>query len=816
MLILNFKDFICPQEPSVESKLLSYQNWHEANLGFGKFANKDINDIPKPYLQWVVDNVTWLKPAVKAEIQARLGSRASNAVLPSQNQQAQVAAPKTWWIKASVIGNNPSNLPIGTPVALSQMGQNWNFITLDGKNIKGSLPNQNLNRILQSEKDATGKTIKTDNINNWLPKKADKSPLIPDNLMSEEQRAIDAKFEKLLASPNKSHIMISALAGTGKTTMLKHLAWKYGRPGQKWLYIVFNTTNKVEATEKFPPFVTVRTSNGFLGEVLKDKPNLAKMLQTERMVRVDKRLEKIRLIADSGEFVQEMAKLGIPANPNFSHYPSMYANNLTSLMKQIRYSLKEQMLLLAGLAKSFALDPRNAKALDDGIKNIFDKYDFDTDLPDIKERIARYNSDNYRANIKAALNEVFKTDFMHKDFKDEITKGTKWLLNLTMPGKVNMPYKQGIMTHQLGEYRDFNDDLWFAAVHANEIDWPKYDIVLADEVQDFNEAQKTMLKKLSDAGAKVVAVGDKNQAIYRFRGADGEAFDNVTNQLKNLSHDKNVTQELTTNFRSRKAILDFVNEETHVKNLKGRVYEDGDEGKVSKGVVKYDDTFSELKKENQDGKLMQTAFIARTNEPLVHAALSLLAGGIPFVIVGKDIAADLKKHIAKIIGKSRINDDDYTMDLSRALNDFRQSENDYHAGSSTKKAYLQEVEEVTSALLAAIETFEQDHQNQPTVKEFKNWLAARLGGLDIEENEKDLKEYKKKLEENAVVLTTAHRSKGLEFERVYILRYDLFPHKKAKRPEDLQGEANLKYVALTRAMRELHVLDLDGQPGYKK
>ena len=69
--------------------------------------------------------------------------------------------------------------------------------------------------------------------------------------------------------------------------------------------------------------------------------------------------------------------------------------------------------------------------------------------------------------------------------------------------------------------------------------------------------------------------------------------------------------------------------------------------------------------------------------------------------------------------------------------------------------------------------------------------------------------------EKPVVLTTAHRSKGLEFERVYLLRYDLFPHKKAKREEDLEQEENARYVAITRAQDELHIIKLEGQPGYK-
>ena len=56
---------------------------------------------------------------------------------------------------------------------------------------------------------------------------------------------------------------------------------------------------------------------------------------------------------------------------------------------------------------------------------------------------------------------------------------------------------------------------------------------------------------------------------------------------------------------------------------------------------------------------------------------------------------------------------------------------------------------------------------EKNISQFKAWLKVNLSGLDVAENEGDLKEYRKRIEEeNPVVLTTAHKSKGLEFERV--------------------------------------------------
>jgi hypothetical protein len=285
---------------------------------------------------------------------------------------------------------------------------------------------------------------------------------------------------------------------------------------------------------------------------------------------------------------------------------------------------------------------------------------------------------------------------------------------------------------------------------------------------------------------------------------------------------KDVEMELTNNMRSRKNIIDHVNSKTHVNNLKqGKKFSDNHDGTVTDKNMTYDDAFETLRKEMRGGKIAKsTAFLARTNEPLTHSALKLLAMGVPFVIVGKDIAKDLIKHMGKVTSMSGLDDSANIDDVVQKLQGHHFEEKDRHEGISGKKAHLQGLDEITNALVAAAKSFSEDvgpeNKSRANLGLFKRWLHERLGGLNVEDNQKDLQNYKEKLEQNAVVLTTAHRSKGLEFERVFILRDDQFPHPKATRPEDLEQEANSKYVAYTRAMSELHILALDGQPGYKK
>ena len=234
-----------------------------------------------------------------------------------------------------------------------------------------------------------------------IPEKA----LIPEDLISEEQRDIRDHFEKIMGGNEKSHMMIDALAGSGKTTMLRHLAWEYGKPGQKWLYLVFNNRNKVEAEDKFPPWVEVKTTNSFLGTLLETEENLLNIPLTQRIISLAQRkrkqapgqgrpqqkgargkdaksLDKSRIIADGPQFAQVMQDAGIPSGTVDLSYESDAVNTVINYicLQSLQVRFKNEVVKLVGLAKSFALDVRNQEKYQAGMQYIFDKYDIDTQL----------------------------------------------------------------------------------------------------------------------------------------------------------------------------------------------------------------------------------------------------------------------------------------------------------------------------------------------------------------------------------------------------------------------------------------------------
>ena len=76
---------------------------------------------------------------------------------------------------------------------------------------------------------------------------------------------------------------------------------------------------------------------------------------------------------------------------------------------------------------------------------------------------------------------------------------------------------------------DFDDMIWLPLV--NNYPFPKYDVLFVDEAQDFNESQREMISKCVNGG-RCIIVGDKNQAIYGFRGADSNSINLFRQRLR--------------------------------------------------------------------------------------------------------------------------------------------------------------------------------------------------------------------------------------------------------------------------------------------
>ena len=311
---------------------------------------------------------------------------------------------------------------------------------------------------------------------------------------------------------------------------------------------------------------------------------------------------------------------------------------------------------------------------------------------------------------------------------------------------------------------DYTDMIVLPLFHQECI--PTYKYVFIDECQDLNTAQRMMMLAASRNG-RFIAVGDRNQAINGFAGADCSSFDKIANQPNTIE------LPLSVNYRCGTNIINLAQEivphiQAHKGAIKGEVFH-------VKQLTK------DLFKEND-------MILCRTSAPLVGLCMKLIENGITAVVKGKDIAQDLKNLIE-------------------------------NANTKDIKGVLEYLEEEKKKCIDIIK--EQRKCDEATAKNAARYINLEDRCKCIEnickysiKDTTQLKSYINKMFtddkiENAVMLSTAHKSKGLEANRVMILLPDKlplkFPHQ--QRWQEIQ-EMNLKYVALTRAKKQLIFIDL--------
>jgi superfamily I DNA/RNA helicase len=713
-----------------------------------------------------------------------------------------------------------------------------------------------------------------------------------------EKSKIDKAFYDILKTGKRGNLVVNALAGSGKTSTLVCLWDKYGvNSGQRWLYLVFNKKNQVEAMQRFKSVVKrqfvydgkvvevnddiiIKTTNSFLNETLKKQKGIVvprtnySMDATKKAQNYDntgkplkytgkKRLEektKLDLAKDTIDFDNEIEETNLPKPSEVTSKISAAHLLKTGMAKAAIIFVKKQRKAViksagdfASLCKQFGIDLSDKKKLEEKVNSIYDKYDVNLPLQFAWE--SWYSIPDSRGITSSALelwNQI--NGLIGNPSKEEINNIVKklaiWLLSKTAPGVQDLNDAQLMsgrsMRHAaMGEddqwvpfhkLRDFDDDYWYSGINMDKINWPKYDVVMADEVQDFNLVQKEMLKKLAEKGAIVMAVGDPNQAIYRFRGAEASSFNDVADTLK-TDHEKihgssdivQIMQTMPSNYRSRQEVIDYVNKNTKVNGLiRGLKYRDREDyhGEVTttKTVANMVD---EIANSFKDGKLDKTtAIIARTNEPLTTVGIELLNKGIPFAAIGKDFVSDIKREIESILddlglsGDTSINSilEDKTSDDgvpepdedfggwigNDALSRYYKDQSAKFGNIPSKQKHLQELRKNIDIIKNIFQSAIRANPDIYNVNGVFEWLNSIFKSATVK-----VENLTKEDEKRKVILTSVHKSKGFEFKRVYLIDIENFPSKLATREEDLEQEENAKYVAMTRAEEELHILDSD-------
>lgn len=307
---------------------------------------------------------------------------------------------------------------------------------------------------------------------------------------------------------------------------------------------------------------------------------------------------------------------------------------------------------------------------------------------------------------------------------------------------------------------DFDDMVWLPSVL--DLPVPKYDMLCVDEYQDTGLTQQWLALR---GGYRVCAVGDPRQAIYQWRGADSKGFERLR---VTLGEDKVVTLPLTLTRRCAKLHVEMAQVITpQIRALDN----------APQGIIRKTNTLDAAISEMKPGDMV----LCRVNADLMQVAYKLLKRNVRAVVRGRDVGVGLEKLIDKSL---KLAGADCTIPLLlKFAGEITGDEVDKfmalpHGRGEGKALIAQDKYDCLVELAQAANS----------VTNLKSIIADLFEDFDGDGTPK-----------NAVVLGTVHRTKGLEANRIYILRPDLIPHPMAKKPSEIEGERNLAYVAVTRA-----------------
>lgn len=295
------------------------------------------------------------------------------------------------------------------------------------------------------------------------------------------------------------------------------------------------------------------------------------------------------------------------------------------------------------------------------------------------------------------------------------------------------------------------DDMIYLPVKLG-LSFFKLDVIFVDETQDLNNSQLLMLRRMIKDTGFIICVGDPNQSIYGFRGADIDAMIKMEKELGAAK------LPLMETYRCGKSIVKLANE--LVPELKA--FEGNPEGEVKE--IDYD-KFYEMVKEND-------MVLCRNNAPLIEPVFKLLAEGKKVTIKGRDIGEGLIRIVKKLKA--------YSMDeFESALKRWRESE-EKKARRKNSDSMMQSIEDKYECLVVISEGCES-----------VNDVISKIERIFSDGR-------------SEIVFSSIHRSKGLESDKVYILEPQLMPSKWASKGWEIVQERNVMYVAITRARTGLY------------
>lgn len=505
-----------------------------------------------------------------------------------------------------------------------------------------------------------------------------------------------------------------------------------------------------------------------------------------------------------------------------------------------------------------------------GYEKNFTILDSDDSLSIIKKIMKELNIDANKYNPKAIKNVISNN-------KNEIIDPEKYSLYVNtdfdeIALEVYRKYEKSLKINNAVDFDDllilplklFNNNPGVLQKYQE-----KYKYVFIDEYQDTNEPQYILSKMISAKYKNITVVGDADQAIFTWRGAN---YKNILNFEKDYKDAKVVLLE--ENYRSTKTILNAAN--NVIKNNKVRkeknLWTQNEEGSKITYYKAFDEkdesnyVVNEIKKLIEKGvNPKDICVLYRANAQSRTVEEAFLTSNISYNIVGsyafynrkeiKDLIAYLKliynnkddvsllrvinypkrgignKAIENLAIKSNVLDKSLyevidsgkELDFKNMIEEIKKEEShltlteliDMVLDKSGMKKSLEDEKSIEADIrLENLEEF----KSIAKAMEINEGIVSLEELLDKLALVSDVSEQKND-NEDKVTLMTMHAVKGLEYDYVFIVGVEegLFPHSNSLESNDeLEEERRLCYVAITRAKKELYLINARSRILYGK
>lgn len=496
-----------------------------------------------------------------------------------------------------------------------------------------------------------------------------------------------------------------------------------------------------------------------------------------------------------------------------------------------------------------------------------------------------YDSDDAQRLVKAVMSEleISEKNFPPRSVLSEISFAKNRMISPEMMkndagGDFRKKVIARIYAHYCSRLKDSNaldfDDILLLTVKIFE-EFPdalekfrnRYKYIMVDEYQDTNQVQFRLVSLLSAEHKNLCVVGDDDQSIYKFRGAD---ITNILSFEKQFEGSKVI--RLEQNYRSTQTILDAAN--SVISNNEGRkpksLWTKGAKGEKVYWYKACDENdeaqfvASEiLKHYKENGKYGNNAVLYRMNAQSNIIERSFIKSGIPYRVYGgmrfydrkeiKDVTAYLSflnnpndmLRLKRIINEPKRGIGDATVtvleEISRDLKlsplEVMRNSSDYPP-LSKKSAVLKAVAEIFDDLIEKADTIPLDEFLDEVLD--KTGYMAYLKSMgeegtsrieNVDELHSTIASYVNEAEEptlsgfleevalyteadrdsgldDKVTLMTIHSAKGLEYDNIYVVGMEegIFPgFRSMDSLEELEEERRLAYVAITRAKKHLYI-----------